>query len=232
MDGAAADFDYRLLQAELEAVAVAADAEPMRAYMKDRFAFLGVKTPARRDVSRSFVAAGGDVDPSELPEIAARLWEYDYREYQQIGCDLLKRWRRRLEPDAIGTLEQLITTKSWWDTVDVLAAHVVGTLVSRHDELLDVMDDWICDNDLWLVRSAILHQLFYKDSTDTDRLFGYAERQMGHDDFFIRKAIGWALRQYARTDASAVITFVAEHENALSGLTKREALKHIGTTSG
>lgn len=225
-------FDFAALRSELEAVAVAEDAAPMQAYMKDRFVFLGIKTPVRRDASKFFISAGADAESSELMAAAVRLWEFESREFHHVGGDLLKRWKRRTEADAIETLEHLITTNSWWDTVDVLATHVVGDLVARRPELVAVMDDWIVDDNMWLARTAILHQLFYKASTDTDRLFGYAERQMGHTDFFIRKAIGWALRQYARTDANAVIAFVEAHEHSLSGLSKREALKHVGTASG
>jgi len=225
-------FDFRELQRDLAAAAVAADATQMQAYMKGKFNFLGVKTPARRVASKLFIAAGEGADSAELVAAATALWALEEREYQQVGCDLLRRWSSRLEPDAIESLENLITTKSWWDTVDVLAARVIGPLVARHPELRTVMDDWIADDNMWLVRTAILHQLFYKDATDTARLFGYAVAQMGHTDFFIRKAIGWSLRQYARIDPAAVLAFVTEHDSGLSGLTKREALKHVGTGPG
>jgi len=220
-------FDFANLESALADAAVPADAAPMQAYLKDRFVFLGIKTPQRRQASKPFIAAGDGADPGELLATASRLWEYEPREYQYVGCDLLKRWGRRLEPDAIEGIEHLITTKSWWDTVDVLAAHVVGSLVSRHPDLVAVMDDWVSDDNIWLARSAIIHQLFYKESTDADRLFAYAIRQMGHTDFFIRKAIGWSLRQYARTDEAAVVAFVEANADNLSGLTKREALKHV-----
>lgn len=224
-------FDYPSLETELAALAVPADAEPMQAYMKDRFEFLGIKAGPRREASKPFIDAGADAESDELVEAALALWRYDRREFHYVGSDLLKRWRRRLEPDAIETVEELITTNSWWDTVDVLAAHVVGSLVERHGDLVQIMDEWITDENIWLARAAIIHQLFYKEATDTDRLFGYATQQMGHTDFFIRKAIGWSLRQYSRIDADAVVAFVDAHADELSGLTKREALKHVGVAS-
>jgi len=224
-------FDFASLERELVDAAVPADAEPMQKYMKDQFVFLGMKTPQRREASKPFIAAGEDADSGELLAAASRLWEYEARDYQYVGADLLKRWKRRLEPDAIEVVEHLITAKSWWDTVDVLAAHVVGTLVTRHPDLLSVMDDWIADENIWLARSAIIHQLFFKEATDVDRLFAYATQQMGHTDFFIRKAIGWSLRQYARTDSDAVVAFVEANADDLSGLTKREALKHVDSTA-
>ena len=124
-------------------------------------------------------------------------------------------------------MKALITTNSWWDTVDALAVHVVGTMVHRHRELAAVMDRWIDADDFWLARTAILHQLRWKSDTDTSRLFTYALRRAADNEFFIRKAIGWALRVYATTDPDAVRTFVDRHEDTLSALTQREARKHL-----
>ena len=140
---------------------------------------------------------------------------------------LLRRWSGGFEPDAIDEVEQLIMTRSWWDTVDPLACRTVATLVTQHPDLRAIVDQWIDDDNLWLIRSALIHQLFYKDQTDADRLFSYIEHQAAHTDFFVRKAIGWALRQYGRTDPDAVRSFVASHDSELSGLSKREALKHL-----
>jgi 3-methyladenine DNA glycosylase AlkD len=124
-------------------------------------------------------------------------------------------------------LRWCVTHKSWWDTVDALA-HSVGALVLRHPELQDEMDVWIADDDLWVARVAIIHQLGAKQATDTDRLFGYCTTRASHPDFFIRKAIGWALREYSKTDPDAVRQYVAGMGGKLSSLSRREALKRIG----
>lgn len=124
-----------------------------------------------------------------------------------------------------------MTTTSWWDTVDLLAAHVVGTLVAADPRLGADMDVWIADEDLWVARTALLHQLRYKERTDTDRLFAHCLRRSAHPDFFIRKAIGWALREYAKTDPAAVRAFVTRERDRLAPLTVREALKNIGDTA-
>lgn len=124
----------------------------------------------------------------------------------------------------LATLRWLVTHKSWWDTVDSLA-HSTGILVQAHPELVDAMDTWIDDKNFWVARVAILHQLSYKHDTDATRLFDYCARRATDTEFFIRKAIGWALRQYARTDMPAVKDFVASHPE-LSPLSAREALKH------
>ncbi|MFC7241179.1 DNA alkylation repair protein [Catellatospora aurea] len=112
-------------------------------------------------------------------------------------------------------------------TGDALAAHVVGPLVARDPGLVTTMDAWAADDDLWLVRTAILHQLTYQAATDAPRLLRYCAAQAGHPDFFVRKAIGWALRDYGKTDPAAVRAFVAAHAAELSGLSRREALKHL-----
>lgn len=123
---------------------------------------------------------------------------------------------------------RLVTTVSWWDTVDLLAVRVVGPLVAADRRLTAEMDAWITDDDLWVARTALLHQLGYKDRTDTGRLFGYCLRQSGHPDFFVRKAIGWSLREYAKTDPDAVRDFLARERGRFAPLTVREALKNIG----
>ena len=127
----------------------------------------------------------------------------------------------------IDTARELVTTKSWWDTVDSLASHTVGRLVRTHPELVAVMDEWIGSDDIWLARTALLHQLTWKNDTDAERLFAYCLRRASEKEFFIRKAIGWALREYSKTDEAAVRAFVAEHRATLSGLSRTEALRWL-----
>ncbi len=203
-------------------------AEPMAAYMKNHFDFLGIKTPERRAIAKPFMTTGARCDSDEIMSIAHWLWEQPYREFQYVGSEFCRKWAKHLEPSALPDVEELIITKSWWDTVDGLAPHTVGPLVTANPELREVMDQWIDDENIWLARTALIHQLFYRNQTDADRLFDYCRRRMADKEFFIRKAIGWSLRQYARTDADAVRAFVRQHESELSGLSKREALKHIG----
>ena len=127
----------------------------------------------------------------------------------------------------LADVEPLITSKSWWDTVDSLAGHTVGVLVAQHPELASTMDEWISSEDIWLARTAILHQLGYKAKTDRDRLFAYCLRRAADREFFIRKAIGWALREYSKTDAKAVHAFVRTNAGTLSSLSSKEALKWL-----
>ena len=215
------------LRQRLEALAQPDRAPRMKAYMKDQFEYLGVAAPARRQAGKSFVAAGREAGAEALLDTADALWSQPEREFHYVATDLLSRWKTRIGAIALPRVERLIRTNSWWDTVDVLAAHVVGSLVARNPGLSTTMDTWIDDPDIWIARTAILHQLGYGAGTDAERLFGYVDRRSGDTEFFIRKACGWALRQYARHDPEAVRRYVLDRGELLSGLTRREALKHL-----
>jgi 3-methyladenine DNA glycosylase AlkD len=216
------------LTATFGAAADPARAAPMRAYMRDQFPFLGIPTPRRRELSRTVVAGVPAPTEDELREIALGCWALPEREYQYFAVDLLARHAGRCSPALLDTARTLVTTRAWWDTVDALASRVVGALVARHPELASTMDAWLDSGELWLVRSALLHQLTYRGATDADRLFRYCARRADHPDFFVRKGIGWALREYAKTDPAAVRRFVEAHRDRLAPLSVREALKNAG----
>ena len=196
----------------------------MAKYMRDQFPFLGIPAPRQSTLLRE--ALRGTARPAEddLGELAGHLWELREREYQYAGCGIIARYITVCGPGSIHTIRTLVTTKSWWDTVDSLAKHGVGALVLRHPELATTMDAWVASENLWLRRTALLHQLLFKDRTDSERLFRYCHARAAEREFFIRKAIGWALREYSKVDGDAVRAFVGAHEGELSGLSKREAL--------
>ncbi|SNX56856.1 3-methyladenine DNA glycosylase AlkD [Streptomyces sp. TLI_55] len=210
------------------AAADPARAESMRAYMKDVAPFLGLTTPVRRALSRTVVEGTPRPDETDCTAIALRCWRLPEREYQYFAVDYLRRHARVLSSGFLPVTRHLVSTVPWWDTVDLLAAHVVGALVGADPALKADMDAWIVDDDLWIARTALLHQLRYKERTDTERLFTYCLHQSGHPDFFIRKAIGWALREYAKTDPEAVRGFLAREKGRFAPLSVREALKNIG----
>lgn len=197
----------------------------MAAYMRDQFPFLGIPSPRLRQIVRE--AALPTPNQEELTDLALTLWGLAEREFQYAACALLRRHVKVCDAGFLSVARQLIVTKSWWDTVDTLASHTVGPLVRRHPALVADMQAWIAGENMWLTRAALLHQLGYQAATDPQRLFGYCLRRADHPDFFIRKAIGWALREYAKTDPHAVLAFVHTHEGVLSGLSKREALKNL-----
>lgn len=220
----------RLLREAFTAIADPARAIEMRAYQRDQFPFFGIPAPARRAAARPVLDLGRRPDPDAVVALADALWREPERECAYAGTDLLVRQQRHLRPEHLSAVERLIVTSSWWDTVDALAANVAGPLVLRSPDLHDAPDRWIADDDLWLRRTALLHQLRSGPATDADRLFAYCERCAPEREFFIRKAIGWALRQHARTDAAAVEAFVARMGDRLSPLSRREALR--GTPAG
>ncbi|WP_399882528.1 DNA alkylation repair protein [Streptomyces sp. BBFR51] len=214
-------------------VVYAAEADPeraveIRAYMRDVAPFLGLTSPVRRALSRTVLEGVPRPSESDCTAIALRCWRLPEREYHYFAVDFLRRHVTHCSSGFLPVVRHLLTTVPWWDTVDLLAAHVVGALVTADRGLTADMDAWIGDEDLWLVRAALLHQLRYRERTDTDRLFGYCLRQSDHGDFFVRKAIGWCLREYAKTAPDAVRAFVAEHRTRLAPLSVREALRTIG----
>ena len=205
-----------------------ARAAAMAAYMRDQFPFLGIATPARDALSRTVMAGLEAATARGLTAAARACWRLPEREYQYFAIRLLRWELPVLTAGSVDALEWLITTKSWWDTVDELAVNVVGPLVTRYSSMRRTMDSWIASKDLWLARTAILHQVRYQADTDADLLFRYCLLRSGETDFFVRKAIGWALRDYSRTDPTAVRRFVDTNAARLSGLSRREALRLLG----
>ncbi|CAM5479315.1 DNA alkylation repair protein OS=Streptomyces tendae OX=1932 GN=GUR47_30185 PE=4 SV=1 [Streptomyces tendae] len=223
-----ADTVLERLTVEYPAAADPERAAGQRAYMRDVAPFLGLTSPVRRSLSRTVLAGVPRPDEADCTAVALRCWRLPEREYHYFAVDYLRRYVTHCSSDFLAVARYLLTTAPWWDTVDLLAAHVVGGLVAADRGLIADMDAWIEDEDLWLVRAALLHQLRHKERTDTDRLFGYCLRRSGHGDFFVRKAVGWCLREYAKTDADAVRAFVAEHRTRLAPLSAREALRTVG----
>lgn len=199
----------------------------MAAYMRNQFPFLGIQTPERNALLKAFVRKHGKPeDEATLERVVNLLWEAPEREFQNVAMSLLDARGKRTEASRIVLLEALIMKKSWWDTVDFLAGNAAGKYLIHYPEhIASYPDRWIQSDHLWLRRSALLYQLSYKDKTDEARLFSYIRSCAHEQEFFIAKAIGWALRQYAKVNADAVIAFV--DKEPLQPLSKREALKNL-----
>jgi 3-methyladenine DNA glycosylase AlkD len=200
----------------------------MHAYMRGQFPFLGLSAPLRRQA----VAALGRpaLGAEALLQAAEALWVLPQREYRYTAVDLLARHARQLEPSCVAPLLALALRDPWWDTVDGLAG-VVGDVLRQarrtQPDAQALMDQALHAPSLWIRRIALLHQLGWRLETDSDRLFRYAAALAPEKEFFIRKAIGWALRDYARWNPQAVRGFVAEQRPRLSALSVSEALKHL-----
>jgi 3-methyladenine DNA glycosylase AlkD len=214
------------LQAHLQPHANPAEAGPMSRYMRDQFPFLGLKTPARRDLLNIFLTTYGLPPLSDLDLILKELWSLPEREYQYSALTLLEKVTKKLPADAVGLLEYLITHKSWWDTVDLLAGHAVAVHFQRYPAVREAtLPVWRSSANFWLRRTTLLFQLSYKSNTDVELLFSLIRENLDSDEFFIQKAIGWALREYSKTDAQAVVDFV--RATPLPSLSAREALKWL-----
>ena len=201
-------------------------AEWSKNYLRNQFEFLGIRAPIRRKLTSQFIKDNGLPDKDCLQAVIYFLWDMPEREFQKGALDLLAKSKKTLGPEDIPWLSNLIVKKSWWDTVDELAPHSIGSIFLAHPEIISsYADKWIEDENIWLQRTAIIYQLFYKDKTDVERLYRYILRRADSNEFFVQKAIGWALRQYAKTNPDAVMSFVSTH--SLKPLSRREALKHF-----
>ncbi|MGL5977610.1 MAG: DNA alkylation repair protein [Erysipelotrichaceae bacterium] len=202
------------------------EARRMEAYMVDHFTFYGVRQPQRLIIFRTWKR----LYPIQSRdwELITFLWNHDMREAQYLALDILQASKAYAQPSDLVEIKALIRNKAWWDSVDVLAAHHLGHLLAIHPNMWPELLSWLTDEDVWIRRSVILAQLRFKEKTDTKILSQAILVNSNDSDFFIRKAIGWSLREYAKTDATWVIAFVKAHPD-LSPLSKKEALKHQKT---
>lgn len=214
------------LKALFEKDADPSQAAPMKKYMRDQFEYLGIKTPKSAALQKEFYAEHGLPEVTELDVILRDLWSLPQREFQYVGLGLLDKTEKKLPAKFIKTMEYLIVTKPWWDTVDAIASHTVGTHFRRFPEVREkYLSKWRASRNIWLRRTAILFQLNYKRETDFDLLCDIIRENLDSKEFFINKAIGWSLRQYARVDPKAVSKFVKS--TPLHPLSRREAMKHL-----
>ncbi len=198
----------------------------MKRYMRGQFEYLGIKGPEMAELLADYYRAQGLPPLGELNSILRDLWSLPQREYQYAATGLLSRFDSSLPAGFISTIQYLLVTKSWWDTVDAVATGTVGIHFRRFPGVRDrILPRWRRSPNFWLRRSAILFQLHYKRDTDFLLLQGIICENLGSQEFFINKAIGWALRQYSRIDAEGVRRFVAE--TPLHPLSAREALKWL-----
>jgi 3-methyladenine DNA glycosylase AlkD len=203
-----------------------AQAGPMKKYMRDQFEYLGIKTPQNAALQKEFFKEHGFPELSELDTVLRELWSLPQREFQYVAVGLLSRFDKKISAHFIKTIEYMLVTKSWWDTVDSVAGGSVGVHFQRFPEVRQkYLAKWRASENFWLRRSAILFQLNYKKETDFELLKEIIQENLGSNEFFINKAIGWSLRQYARIDPKAVRGFVKS--TPLHPLSRREAMKHL-----
>lgn len=217
-----------LLQTTWRHYADPSKAEAMQAYMKHQFVFLGIATPQRRTLSRALFDASRTVMVDELLDYARQLFNLSEREFHYLAIDLLAHNQRRLRLDDLPVLLDLVQVKSWWDSVDGLISVIDKLILYAAADWVDAqMDVCLFHENKWMRRVAMLHQKSWKSATVEARLFRYALQLAPDTDFFIRKAIGWSLREYAKTSPYAVKQFLRSNSAVLSALSYREAAKHL-----
>lgn len=197
-----------------------------KAYMRNKSEFYGLPSPIRRQLLKEFIATAGYPPYEQLGEMVHLAWDKPQREWQYTAMEIAVNFVPKAGPEMIDLAEWMITHKSWWDSVDFVAPNIAGMMFKRFPETkMPVIERWMQSGNLWLQRSCLNHQLRYNKTTDAVLLFDLCERLADHPDFFIRKAIGWSLRQYSKFAPEAVIEFVNDHK--LSNLSRKEALKVI-----
>ncbi|MCK4663965.1 MAG: DNA alkylation repair protein [Bacteroidales bacterium] len=196
----------------------------MKKYMRNKFEYLGIKTPLRKNISKEFIKKCKNSDNKETTYIIKYFWELPQREFQYFAIDILTSQLKNINKETLNLYEYIILTKSWWDTVDNIACRLAGNYFKKFPEMIPTTNKkWINSDNIWLKRSALLFQLNYKKDTDTCLLFSNINKCSDSKEFFIQKAIGWVLREYSKTDALIVKNFV--NNNNLAPLSKREALR-------
>lgn len=202
----------------------AINAKGQKAYMRNQFEFLGMTSPIRRMVQKPWLQKENLPNKELLVDIVKNLWQKPEREYQFFAQELTYRFVKQFDKKDIVLLEYMVTHKSWWDTVDYIAAKLMGEYFMRYAEQQEIyVKKWLSSNNIWLHRSAILFQLKYKDKVDTELLSLIIISLLGSKEFFINKAIGWMLREYSKTNPAWVIKFANSHQ--LSSLSHKEALR-------
>ena len=203
-------------------------AAAMAAYMKTDMAFYGVKKPARQPVYRHIKPLVTPADATEYEHVVRVFWELPHREEKYFAMSLASDFKAFITPAAIPLYGSLIVDGAWWDFVDHVAVNCVGpTLLDERPVVKPIMEQWVYDDNMWLRRTALLAHLKHKSATDQDTLFEHCLMLATEKEFFIRKAIGWVLREYAKTRPDEVARFVVQNRKRWSGLTFREATKHL-----
>ena len=214
------------MQAILTAHANDENAFHMEKYMRNQFMFLGIKTPLRKNLTQQFFKETKIKEEDFQPEFVSSLWQSIEREYQYVAMDYIELSLKKLRKEDLFLLEELITTKSWWDTADMLAQKAVGKIASDHPEVIsEIIEEWNKSENMWLQRSALLFQLKYKEHTDEKLLYRFINDHASSKEFFIQKAIGWVLREYSKTNPDSVKQFISR--NQLAKLSVREGSKYL-----
>lgn len=203
-----------------------ANRKQMESYMKNQFQFLGIKKSETAPIMRKlFKEFGLPNDKDDVKQLVMNCFSEQEREYHYIGMIILNKSSELFHGEDLSFIKSIILTHTWWDSVDTIAPNILGDIVKRSPEVKLELCEWCLDDNFWLKRAALLHQLKFKQQMDLPLLEQMIDHLKEDKEFFIRKAIGWILREYSKTDAAYVINFVQQH--TLSNLSSKEALKWL-----
>ena len=200
-------------------------ARQMSKYMLNKFEYIGIKTPERRKIFKNFFKEYKNEEKIDW-EFVNKCWENKYREFQYVAADYLKNTKDKLTIDDIPKFKRLILKKSWWDTIDNLDM-TIGALALKDSNVNKILLEWSLDENIWLRRIAIDHQFLRKEKTNTELLEKILKNNLGKAEFFINKAIGWALRDYSKTNPEWVKNFIEENKENMAKLSIKEASKYL-----
>lgn len=201
-------------------------AKAQEAYMKNRFVFFGIKSPYRRELQKPFLLKINLPEKSDAFEMVKDLWSEPQRELHYFAQEFFAKYMKKFDKSDLEIIEWMIVQNSWWDTIDFIATKPLAEYFKKFpEERKNAVDRWLKSDNIWLKRSALLFQLKYKKDTDLELLTYVILKLADSKEFFIKKAIGWILREYSKTDEKWVVEFVKNNE--LQGLSKREAVKRI-----
>jgi len=200
-------------------------AAKMKAYMKNLFPFLGIPSPKRKELSKEFLTSSKKANQVEW-NFVNECWEMPEREFQYLAINYLEVVSKLLTTLDVHLIREIAIKKSWWDTIDGLDK-VVGSIALKHPEVNSILLEWSTDENMWLRRIAIDHQLSRKEKTDAELLEQIIINNLGQSEFFINKAIGWSLREYSKTNPNWVKSFLNKYKDKLNTLSFKEASKYI-----
>ena len=199
----------------------------MAAYMRTQQPFYGVQHKSLDALAREVLTRFPASTRAEYERYVLMLWRLPHREEQYLAIRYARQ-KKSISPASLPLYERLIREGAWWDFVDEIASHLVGgTLAHDRPEVQPILDRWIADSSFWIRRAAVLSQLRHGRATDAEQLFRYCLALSGEREFFLRKAVGWALREYSKSAPEAVIAFLDANRAHLSPLTLREGAKHL-----
>lgn len=203
-------------------------AAQMKKYMKGQFAYYGLQKPVRTQYEKAFYQQITLPPKEKMDSLILEAWNKSEREWVYVAMAFMEKYKKQWTEKDVELLEKLILNKSWWDTVDYLCIKIGGAYFKKFPDLISTKTiEWIESENIWLNRSAILYQLKFKEATDWPRLQTYILSKTDSKEFFIQKAIGWALREYSKREPERVIDFIEQNERQLAALSKREGMKWI-----